>query len=162
MGLSKLFFWGKSRRQRRKQRRVTRRKKYQHGGEFSVAFQGKEAKGNLRARSETLAQPIVSWNAIPGKLYTVLMWDPDAPASSWIHLFVVNTPSSNLTQGQTILSYEPPTPPSGIHRYFVSVFEQPQMIDVPIPSERGNFDVSAFVEKHRLQKIGEKMIRVRA
>ena len=161
MGLSKLF-WGNSTRHRRKQRRVTRRKKYQRGGEFSVAFQGKEAKGNLRARSETLVQPIVSWNAVPDKLYTVLMWDPDAPASSWIHLFVINTPSANLTQGQTLLAYEPPTPPSGTHRYFVSVYQQPQKLEISAPAERGNFDVSAFVAKHALVKIGEKMIRVSA
>lgn len=161
MGLSKLF-WGKSTRRHKKQRRVTRRKVYQRGGEFSVLFQGKEAKGNLRARSDTLVQPVIAWNADPNRLYTVLMWDPDAPASSWIHLLVVNTPSANLSQGETLLAYEPPTPPSGTHRYFVSVYQQPQKLDILVPTERGNFDVSAFVNKHKLVKIGEKMIRVRA
>lgn len=159
MGLSKLF--GITR-HRRKQRRITRRKHYQRGGEFSVMFQGKEAKGNLRSRSDTLAQPIVSWNAIPGKLHTVLMWDPDAPAKSWVHLFVINAPSSNLSQGQTLLSYEPPSPPSGIHRYFLTVFQQPEKLDISSPNERGNFDVNAFLTKYRLVKIGEKMIKVKA
>jgi len=160
MGLSKLF--GFTRRHRRKQRRVTRRKHYQRGGEFSVMFQGKEAKGNLRSRSDTLAQPIVAWNAVPNTLHTVLMWDPDAPAASWIHLFVINTPSPNLSHGQTLLSYEPPTPPSGIHRYIVSVFQQPQKLEISAPEQRGNFDVNAFITKHRLIKIGEKMIRVKS
>jgi phosphatidylethanolamine-binding protein (PEBP) family uncharacterized protein len=161
MGLSKLF-WGKATRRHKKQKRITRRKHYQRGGVFSVLFQGKEAKGNLRTRSETLVQPVIAWNAVPDRLYTVLMWDPDAPASSWIHLLVINTPSANLTQGQMLLPYEPPTPPTGIHRYFVSVYQQPQRLDISAPGERGNFDVSAFVSKHRLTKIGEKMIRVRA
>ena len=163
MGLSKLFF-GKPTRHRRKQKRVTRRKIRQNGGQqdISVQFQGKEAKGNLRARSETQLQPIISWSLIPDTLYTVLMWDPDAPEPSWIHLFVVNTPSLNLTQGQTLLSYTPPTPPSGIHRYYVTVYKQPQKLEMSAPVERGNFRVDEFVAKHQLQKIGEKMIRVKA
>lgn len=162
MGLSKLF-WGSPTRRRRKQKRVTRRKVYQKGGsDISVQFQGKEAKGNLRARSETLVQPVVSWTQIPDTLYTVLMWDPDAPEPSWIHLLVINTPSANLSQGQTLLSYTPPTPPSGIHRYFVTVYRQPQKLEISAPAERGNFTVDEFVSNHRLQKIGEKMIRVKA
>lgn len=160
MGLSKLF--GFTQRRKRKQKRVTRRKVYQRGGVFSVQFQGKEAKGNLRAQSETQVQPIVSWTQDPDTLYTVLMWDPDAPAASWIHLMVVNTPSSNMTQGQTLLSYTPPTPPSGIHRYFVTVYKQPQKLSISAPAERGNFNLDQFVSKYQLQKIGEKMIRVKA
>lgn len=127
-----------------------------------MQFQGKEAKGNLRARSETLMQPIVSWTSEPGKVYTVLMWDPDAPEASWIHLFVINTPSANLSKGQTLLSYTPPSPPSGTHRYFVTVYEQLQKITLSPPEERGNFDVNDFASKHQLVKIGEKMIQVRA
>ena len=127
-----------------------------------MMFQGKEAKGNLRSRSDTLAQPVVAWNAIPNTLHTVLMWDPDAPEASWIHFLVINTPSANLSQGQTLLSYEPPTPPSGIHRYLVTVFQQPQKLEISAPEERGNFDVNAFIGTHALQKIGEKMIRVKA
>lgn len=162
MGLSKLFSFTR-RKQRRKQTRVIRRRNYQRGGtDISVSFQGKEAKGNLRARSETLVQPIVSWFAVPNRLYTVLMWDPDAPQASWIHLFVVNTPSANLSQGQTLLSYTPPSPPSGIHRYYVTVYEQPKKLELSAPAERGNFHVDEFVAKHGLQKIGEKMIRVKA
>lgn len=163
MGLSKLFF-GKPTRHRRKQKRVTRRKIRQTGGQqdISVQFQGKEAKGNLRAQSETQIQPIVSWTATPDTLYTVLMWDPDAPEPSWIHLFVINTPSANLSQGQTLLSYTPPSPPSGIHRYYVTVYRQPKSLDISVPTERGNFNVDEFVAKQGLQKIGEKMIRVKA
>ena len=127
-----------------------------------MQFQGKEARGNLRARSETLTQPIVSWSSVPGKLYTVLMWDPDAPQASWLHLLVVNTPSANLSKGQTLLSYTPPSPPSGTHRYFVTVYEQQQKLSMSSPEERGNFDVNDFVLKHQLVKIGEKMIQVRA
>lgn len=138
------------------------RKRKQRGGGVSIKFQGKEAQGNLRPRNETLQLPSVAWNAKPNVLYTVLMWDPDAPASSWIHLFVVNIPGNTLSQGQTLLSYEPPSPPSGTHRYYVTIYEQPQRISVVAPNERGNFVVESFVSQYALKRVGEKMIRVSA
>ena len=146
----------------RKYRNKRQTRKKQKGGGFSVQFQGKEARGNLRPREETLQQPTFHWNANPDTLYTVLMWDPDAPASSWIHLLVINIPTSDLSQGQTVISYTPPTPPSGTHRYFVTLYRQPQEISVPTPKERGNFNVQSFAGKYGLQKISQKMIRVSA
>ncbi len=125
-------------------------------------FQGKEAKGNVKPRNQTLLMPTISWSIVPGALYTILMWDPDAPNPSYIHLLAVNLRSSNLSTGQTLLSYEPPTPPSGVHRYFTTVYRQKESIDEPVPKERANFDVDAFVNTYSLEKIGEKMIRVRA
>ncbi len=149
-----------SRRQTRKHRKGTRRK--MRGG-FRVQFASRDAVGNLRPRSETLEQPVVQWNSGNGSgLYTVLMWDPDAPAASWIHFLVVNIPGSNILDGETILSYTPPSPPSGTHRYYVSLYKQPGRISVSAPPQRGNFDVAGFVETHGLTKIGESMIRVAA
>jgi phosphatidylethanolamine-binding protein (PEBP) family uncharacterized protein len=149
-------------RKRSKKRSSTRKRRIQKGGEISVFFQGKEAKGNVKPRNQTLLMPTISWSIVPGTLYTILMWDPDAPNPSYIHLLAVNLRSSNLSTGQTLLSYEPPTPPSGVHRYFTTVYRQKESIDVPVPSERANFDVDAFVNTYSLEKIGEKMIRVRA
>lgn len=127
-----------------------------------MQFDGKEAVGNLRLRSETENPPVVHWNVKQGSLYTLLIWDPDALQPSWIHLFIVNLPSTNLIEGQTLLSYTPPTPPSGTHKYYVTLFEQPQRISVQKPQERGNFNVNAFVQQHGLRKLHEKMIQVRA
>ncbi len=150
----------------RKQKRVlryTRKRKVQRGGDISVKFQGKEANGKLRPRGETLLQPVVSWSTVPGKLYTVVMWDPDAPAASWLHLLVTNLSSSNLSHGNILLPYTPPSPPSGTHRYYTTVFEQPRgKLDIAAPSERGNFDVEEFVRSNGLVKLGEQMIRVSA
>ena len=147
-------------RKHRKNAKSTRRK--QKGGAFSVQFQGKEAMGNVRPQNQTLEQPIVQWNAKSNGLYAILMWDPDAPAPSWIHWFVVNIPGAQLSEGETLLSYKPPTPPSGTHRYYVTVFQQPQHLTIYIPGERGNFSVPQLVSQHGLRKIGEKMIRVKA
>lgn len=147
-------------RKHKKNVKSTRRK--QKGGAFSVQFEGKEAAGNLRSRNQTLIQPSVQWNIKSNALYTVLMWDPDAPAASWIHWFVVNIPGATLSEGQTLLPYEPPSPPSGTHRYYVTVYQQVQELSILKPEERGNFDVARFVSRYGLRKIGEKMIRVAA
>jgi phosphatidylethanolamine-binding protein (PEBP) family uncharacterized protein len=149
-------------RKRSKRRSNTRRRKIQRGGDISVYFQGKEAKGNVKPRNQTLLLPTVSWTTVPDTLYTLLIWDPDAPSPSYIHLLAINLRSSNLSTGQTLLSYEPPTPPSGIHRYYTTVYQQKGLIDLPAPKERAHFDVDEFVNSYSLTKIGEKMIRVRA
>ena len=152
-----------SRRHLRKKIRGTRRRKQMRGGSFRVQFASKNAAEDLRPRSETLEQPTLQWNSGNGAaLYTVLMWDPDAPASSWIHLLVVNIPGSNLSAGETVLPYMPPTPPSGTHRYYITLYKQSGRINVSPPSQRGNFDVGGFVAQHTLAKMGEKMIRVAA
>jgi phosphatidylethanolamine-binding protein (PEBP) family uncharacterized protein len=149
-------------RKRSKKRSTTRKRRVQKGGEISVYFQGKEAKGNVKPRNQTLLMPTVSWTTLPDTLYTVLIWDPDAPSPSYIHLLAINLRSSNLSTGQTLLSYEPPSPPSGIHRYFTTVYQQKGTIDVPVPKSRAPFDVEEFVTQYTLSKVGEKMIRVRA
>jgi phosphatidylethanolamine-binding protein (PEBP) family uncharacterized protein len=149
-------------RKRTKKRSTTRRRRIQKGGEISVYFQGKEAKGNVKPRNQTLLVPTVSWTTLPNALYTLLIWDPDAPSPSYIHLFATNLRSPNLSTGQTLLSYEPPSPPSGIHRYFTTVYQQKGTIDVPVPKSRAPFDVEEFVNQYSLTKVGEKMIRVRA
>jgi phosphatidylethanolamine-binding protein (PEBP) family uncharacterized protein len=150
-------------RKQRKQKKITRKRKIQKGGELSVYFQGKEAKGNVKPRNQTLVMPTISWTTIPDKLYTILIWDPDAPARSWVHFLAMNLRTPNLSTGDILLSYEPPTPPSGVHRYYTTVYMQKSIIDdMPVPKERGNFDVDEFVSKYGLMKVGEKMIRVRA
>lgn len=149
-------------RKRSKRRSKSRRRRNQTGGEISVFFQGKEAKGNVKPRNQTLLPPTVSWTTVPENLYTLLIWDPDAPSPSYIHLLAINLQSPNLSTGQTLLSYEPPTPPSGVHRYYTTVYQQKEHINLPVPNERANFDVDEFVTEYSLTKIGEKMIRVRA
>jgi len=149
-------------RKRLRKRISTRKRRIQKGGTISVYFQGKEAKGNVKPRNQTLFLPMISWTIAPETLYTILIWDPDAPSPSYIHFLATNLRSSNLSTGQTLLSYEPPTPPSGVHRYYTTVYRQKQLINVPVPSQRANFDVEELVNTYSLEKIGEKMIRVGA
>lgn len=99
-----------------------------------------------------------------GKMYTLLMSDPDATSKSWLHWLVVNIPGSEpeIKEGDEVISYAPPSPPSGIHRYIFSLYEQPASILVSAPNERGNFNVDAFERKYNLKKIKSSTIRVPA
>lgn len=135
----------------------TRKIKRGGNGGFSVQFAGKEANGTRRNRKNTLMPPTVT---IRKKgLFTLLMTDPDAPAGNWLHWLVVNIPDGAVQKGKIITSYAPPTPPSGVHRYYISLYKQESPIDMTV-SERAAFDNSFFENIYGLTKIGEKMIRV--
>ena len=129
---------------------------------YNVKYKDKSIQGNLRPRNNTLEAPRVSFTKSQTDFSTLLIWDPDAPAKSWIHWFVVNIPGTAIQSGQELLNYEPPNPPSGIHRYFVTLYTQPGRINVSAPEYRGNFDVSAFEQTYGLTKFGEKMVKVSA
>ena len=129
---------------------------------YSVAYKGKNINGSERPRANTLTKPNVRYSRPSQDFSTLLIWDPDAPAKSWVHWLIVNIPGSQISQGQEILRYEPPTPPSGIHRYFVTLYTQPGKLTVSPPSQRGNFNVENFQTQYNLKKFGEKMVQVRA
>jgi phosphatidylethanolamine-binding protein (PEBP) family uncharacterized protein len=129
---------------------------------YKVSYAGKNIQGNLRPRKNTFQKPNVHYTKSPQEFSTLLIWDPDAPAKSWAHWLVINIPGSQISHGQEILRYEPPNPPSGIHHYYVTLYNQPGIIKVPIPSQRGNFNVTSFENKYGLTKFGEKMVQVSA
>jgi hypothetical protein len=60
-----------------------------------------------------------------GTYYMMMMIDLDAPSGYFLHWWKQNITTLNL-EGDTIVSYYPPTPPSqsGIHTYCMFVFEQ--------------------------------------
>jgi hypothetical protein len=69
-------------------------------------------------------KPEVKYPFQPGKLYTLIMHDPDAPAGNVMHWVVVNL--SSTFKGDELMKYRGPAPPpgSGIHRYIVLLYEQ--------------------------------------
>lgn len=131
---------------------------------LEILYNGKRVNSQNLPKEQTQIQPRVFFQGEGDKLYTLLMWDPDAPAKSWLHWLITNISGSvpDILQGDEIISYAPPSPPSGIHRYFFTVYEQPSSILVTAPSQRGNFNVDAFVQNQGLKKITERMVRVPA
>ncbi|XP_036688014.1 phosphatidylethanolamine-binding protein 1-like [Balaenoptera musculus] len=108
----------------------------------------------------------IAWDGLdPGKLYTLVLTDPDAPSRKdpkyreWHHFLVVNMKGNDTSSG-TVLSYHVGSGPpkgTGLHRYIWLVYEQdrPLKCDEPILSNRsedhrGKFKVANFRKKYEL------------
>lgn len=131
--------------------------------QFTVLYGQANANGKTLTKKNTVSPPVIQFAGDPGKLYTVLMSDPDASAKSWLHWLITNIPgeSNDISQGQTVMDYSGPNPPSGIHRYIFTVYEQPGgSIMVSPPAERGNFPVSEFENLYRLSKVSNRIVKV--
>ncbi|CDO98375.1 unnamed protein product [Coffea canephora] len=83
---------------------------------------GSDVKPSLAASA-----PLVTIGGEPHKFYTLVMIDPDDPSPSeptlreWAHWIVTDIPGGSIaSQGKEILSYMPPHPQVGIHRYIYS------------------------------------------
>ncbi|XP_024131274.1 phosphatidylethanolamine-binding protein 4 [Oryzias melastigma] len=101
-----------------------------------------------------------------GKLYVLVMVDPDAPSRAkptsayWRHWLVVNIEGNDLKKGKMrgkiLTEYDPPTPPqkSGFHRYQIMLFEQlphtPVLLSDEEKSSRGKWDFPAFITRFNL------------
>ncbi|XP_041477692.1 phosphatidylethanolamine-binding protein 4-like [Lytechinus variegatus] len=107
--------------------------------------------------------PLVRYERASGEdFYTLLMIDPDAPQSPWLHWLVMNIKGDDLNdfgdlKGDTVTEYAPPTPPagSGYHRYFFYLYYQPHGavssdLGFAVPS-RARFDVGALLEEYGLE-----------
>ena len=80
--------------------------------------------------------PPLSWSDIPNgtKSFALSVTDPDAPMGTWIHWLVYNipvnktsvargeVPGAEVTNDFRQKAYGGPCPPSGIHRYFFTVY----------------------------------------
>uniref|UniRef100_A0A8D9EX51 OV-16 antigen n=1 Tax=Cacopsylla melanoneura TaxID=428564 RepID=A0A8D9EX51_9HEMI len=121
--------------------------------------------GNELKPDDLKEAPQVSWKADADSYYTLVMTDPDAPsrkepkAREWRHWLVVNIPGSDIAQGQTITEYAGPTPPkgTGLHRYVLLVYKQPNKLDFEESKvsnwARKSFSVEKFAHKHNLQEL---------
>lgn len=131
---------------------------------LNVFYNDVKANTQTLTKQQTMNKPRILFKGVQGKLYTLLMSDPDAPAKSWLHWLITNISGSipDILEGDEIISYAPPTPPSGTHRYIFTLYEQPASILVSAPRERGNFNVEAFEKQHGLKKILSRTVKVPA
>lgn len=124
-----------------------------------IVYQGKTIQyGENVPLNNTKSTPTVNYAKSPGKFYTVIMVDPDAPSPAnptkkyYLHYLVVNQ-SANST-GDTINQYTPPNPPEGTHRYYTCVLEQKAPIKGLREFKRENFNVTEFTSRNNLNLIG--------
>ncbi len=98
-----------------------------------------------------------------GKYYTILMVDPDAPSRDnpiykyWLHWMIVNN-------DETIVEFSPSAPPagSGLHRYYICLYEQKRKIKITQKYDRKNFSVKDFINKNHLTFIAGVMYKTKS
>jgi phosphatidylethanolamine-binding protein (PEBP) family uncharacterized protein len=129
---------------------------------FTVQYGQANANGKTLSKQNTVNPPVVLFSGEDRKLYTLVMSDPDAAAKSWLHWLITNIPgeANDVMEGQVVMPYTGPNPPSGIHRYIFTLYEQPAgSIMVAKPSERGNFPVVSFERQFGLTKIATRIVK---
>lgn len=124
---------------------------------FIIRYPNAIVKGQELSEANTSQQPTIHFKGQTGKLYTLIMSDPDAPQADWLHWLVIN---NNGTQKQEIVSYTPPTPPSGTHRYIFYLCIQPTTLKIRAPAQRGNFNTQKFIADNKLIIVAQKQFLV--
>ncbi|ERE82355.1 phosphatidylethanolamine-binding protein 1 [Cricetulus griseus] len=85
----------------------------------------------------------ISWDGLdPGKLYTLVLTDPDAPSRKepkfreWHHFLVVNMKGNDISSVKVLSDYVGSGPPSGtgLHRYVWLVYEQDKPLNCDKPT----------------------------
>jgi len=85
------------------------------------------------------------------EMYTVIVWDLEE-----LHMLVHNISGEHLEGGTVAMPYKAP---SGVRRYFVSLFEQTAPITVENINRTG-FNKDTFVKQHGLLPAGEESIQL--
>jgi phosphatidylethanolamine-binding protein (PEBP) family uncharacterized protein len=76
--------------------------------------------------SESQVEPEIKINVDPSKLYTLILYDPDAVGGTYIHWTKTNITNNDIKTGNIIIPYKGPAPPpkSGKHRYIFNLYQQ--------------------------------------
>jgi phosphatidylethanolamine-binding protein (PEBP) family uncharacterized protein len=125
---------------------------------FKVSYNKTNAAGQELTKNTTVRQPNVQFHGETGKLYTLIMSDPDAPAADWLHWLVINNDGSSKEE---LVPYSPPKPPSGIHRYIFYLCEQSQPLRLQAPP-RALFDTHNFIKTNKLRIVKQVQFLQRA
>jgi phosphatidylethanolamine-binding protein (PEBP) family uncharacterized protein len=92
---------------------------------LEVSFAGHPITEDTLSQANTLAAPTIRATGVSDGLYTITIWDADAAAPGYLHMMVANlSPVAGVLSLPTRAIYRPPTPPSGVHRYFVTLWKQ--------------------------------------
>ena len=118
---------------------------------------------------DVVSEPTVTYfsgSPTVGQLYTILMYDPDAPTitgkANWLHWLVVNIPGTSAGDkilhpnlGVTRAKYIGPSPPPGTgnHRYIIQLYRQLGKIPTNWINNRSNFALDQFVADQSLSLI---------
>lgn len=147
----------------RHKRRNTHRTRRQKGGNnLEVFYDNHKVAGQEFPKSLTQLKPSIKFPTT-GKLYTLVMWDPDVPQQAqpgFVHWIAINLQTSQDIEKNNVLTYKGPAPPSGIHRYYFGLFEQKTTIN-PNQPERPKFSIVNFVNKNNIKEVSRVYMTVR-
>ena len=118
---------------------------------LTITFGDQKVRGTRLSRDITKSPPEIKIQPISGAAFcTLICFDPDAVAKSWIHLLYAKSEACNLLTRKVAFEWMPPSPPSGEHRYIFALFTHEYPI-TEFPKERGYFDIAAFATQNGLK-----------
>jgi hypothetical protein len=116
----------------------------------SVSFGNSRAEDGVISFENAQQDLHLEFDADPRHLHTVMIVD-NSLNPSLIHFLVVNIPGNNVSQGQVVIPYIPPSPPSGVHQYSVDIFQQPEVFQPQKVTRK--MDVEEFVDRNQLRPL---------
>lgn len=95
---------------------------------MDVRFGNHRVKNNEILSLTTAQKPFsVSWNGSSDGIYSLIVYDLSIPGKSpYVHFWAQNIPGDDLSQGNILIPYQPPSPPDGTHDYVIDLFQQPR------------------------------------
>lgn len=148
---------------RRKRLKRKTIKKYMGGNQLIIKYDTVPIQGQKLEKNKTVSAPSVEFSKT-GKLYTLVMWDPDVPPQiqpGFVHWLVTNLQSQNDILNNQVLEYKGPNPPSGTHRYFFGLFQQTGTISPQQPN-RTQFSIDEFTKENNLELVYQVFMKVAA
>lgn len=131
---------------------------------MQVSFGQLSTSNNDVLSVEQAQNPVtINFNGDPQKLYTILMYDPNASTGPYLHYEVVNAPAGDISKGATVFPYVPPNPPAqtGVHNYIFLVLEQnrtrPEGLNT---GGRAPFPLEALMRSAELKPVAQHIVRV--
>lgn len=133
---------------------------------ITIQYSAGTVEENELTQEDTKNIPDLDFKKGPNTTYLLMMWDPDAPSPSFLHWMQLYTPSSinNVHVIQELVPYKGPTPPSGIHRYYFTIYTIDNTISskIIVPSKRSSFNINLFENTYSLNKVCERCMFVRS
>ncbi len=142
-----------------------KRTRKQCGGSntLRVTYANRNIRNNRQSYANTRKEPKLTLRLSPGKLYTLTMFDPDAPEPGFLHWLITNMETEiphPYMSDRHPFAYFPPEPPSGEHRYEFTLYEQPTRLVEDLPVAAGPFDLDAFIAAKGLKLVARKSMFV--
>jgi phosphatidylethanolamine-binding protein (PEBP) family uncharacterized protein len=128
---------------------------------LKVVYNNIKINGQNMLKNNTKIKPEINFNAETDVQYVLVMWDPDAPQSAWVHWIESYYKQNNVLQKIILLDYEGPNPPSGTHHYYFSLYKKDKKEEIKgIPDQRGYFNIREFELINKLEKVNEVYMTV--